>query len=300
MLKQCLCSLYTAIQAITEDHSSGSYALASQLLHLGIIFVPIIALESQRQSLFWPRRGIDGFMILATAVSDAVSIPLYLAVTFYDSDSEDGPSFAVKTKPEHAWIALVTALVGYCLPLAYGVKTGWSNNAISVFLCSPFFFALLNQVLPPLVRRSALMTKTARPSLPILIAATLAGMLSAVANVKLLLSGISLKHIFWPYTAAPSTTRDLHVLLEHDYLFLTVTLASYVLLRTPPKSPLAQSRRAVIMLVQAATLGPTAAIAWAWAKFELEESTVQSRNQGMRMALAVPFIKSAHVASRTS
>lgn len=294
ILRQCLCSLYTTIQTSSEDSASASSTLSSQLLHLGIIFVPIIALESQRQTRFRPRRGIDGFMLLATALSDAVGIPLYLAVTCHHIDSEDVPFLLAKTRPEHAWIALITTLVGYCLPLVYGVRTGWSNNAISVFLCSPLLFALLNQVLPPVVRGSALMSKTIRPSLPILIAATLAGILSAIAHVKLLISAI-LKHVFWPYTAAPNAARDLHVLLEHDYLFLTVALASYVLLRIPPKSPLARSRSAVIMLGQAAVLGPSAAIAWAWAKLELEQSTVQSRNPG-RTALAVPLTRSAYVA----
>ena len=141
ILRQCLCSLYTAIRATSEDSTSARSALCSQLLHLGIIFVPVIALESQRQTRFWPRRGIDGFMVLATALSDAVSIPLYLAVTCYHNDSEDGPHSVAKTKPEHAWIALITALLGYWLPLAYAVQTGWSSNATSIFLCSPFLFA---------------------------------------------------------------------------------------------------------------------------------------------------------------
>ena len=85
------------------------------------------------------------------------------------------------------------------------------------------------------MRRSPLLSKNTRPSLPNLRPATLAGILSAVANVNLLLSGIPLKHVLWPYTAVSSTTRDLHVLLEHDYLFLTVALASWVLLQKPPK-----------------------------------------------------------------
>lgn len=270
-LKQYLCSLYTAIQTSSLDHTNASYTFFSQLLRIGTVFVPIVALESQRQTKFWARRGIDVFMLMAQALSGAVSIPLYFATVFHYEDARAASSRRLETRPEHAWTALVSTLVGYCLPLLYGVQTDWSNNAISLFLGFPLYVILLNRILPPLVRRSHLLSSGVRPSLPISTAATLAGVLSADANFKLLLSGIPFKQIFWPYTALPSTTRDLHILLVHDYLFVSIALASYVLCQGPARrSMLAQGKEVASMLAQAVVFGPTAAIAWAWAKIELD------------------------------
>ena len=270
-LKRCLCSLYTAIQTSSSDHSNASYTFFSQLLRIGTIFVPIVALESQRQTKFWARRGIDLFMLMAQALSGAVSIPLYFATVSHYEDAGGTAGRRVVTRPEHAWTALISTLVGYCLPLLYGVQTDWSNNAISLFLGFPLYIILLNRVLPPLVRRSQLLASGVRPSLPISMAATLAGVLSADANFKLLLSGIPFKQVFWPYIAPPSTTRDLHILLVHDYLFVSIALDSYVLCQGPSRRTLlARGKEAAGILAQAAVFGPTAAIAWMWAKVELD------------------------------
>ena len=263
ILQKWLCTLYTAIQA-SPSASPGAYTLFSQLVRMGAIFMPIVALESHWQKRWWARRGIDIFLLMAQALSGAVSIPLYFATVTSGFDSTEAEEPA-SLKAEQTWTVFASTAIGYLLPLLYGVQTGWSNRAITVFLGFPIYFIALNRTLPAVFSRFPAIQSLPK-SLPMTLTAATAAVLSADGHFKLLLSGIKFNSIFWPFTNPASTTRDLHILLTHDYLFCLIELASFVILYCHRKRTTTEKRHIMLnMLGQAAIFGPSAAIAWTWA-----------------------------------
>lgn len=259
-LKRGLCTLYTAIQA--SPAQPAAYTLFSQLLRMGAIFMPIVALESHRQTSFWARRGIDFFLLLAQGLSGAVSIPLYFAAI--TSGNELAAELPKRLRPEQPWTIFVSTVIGYLLPMLYGVQTGWSNAATTNFLLFPIYYIALNRILPPILARLNFL-RSLDPKLLIRLTAIVAGLLSVNGHALLLLSGISPKRIFWPFVSEPSTTRDLHILLAHDYVFCLVALASFVILYCHGSKTRQEKWRLLRgLLIQSLLFGPTAAIANVW------------------------------------
>ena len=251
-----LCTLYTSLRSLQTKPEV--YALASQLVRFGTLFNAILAYESHRQKGWWARRPLSIFLALAQLLSGAVASPLYFAVISYYKKTGRGNEGSVQA--EEGWTVLLSLLFGYLLPVYLGSRSGWSDNHLTAFLLFPIYLSGLNTVLPPLLR-PFLKGKTAR--LPIAMTSLLCIAVSCPAFASLW--RMSLKY-YWPSLTEPGIIRDMHMLILHDYLFVTLALGSYTFLLFRGVISSFDRRIGIMtLLMLCCGLGdPVGLIAWLW------------------------------------
>ena len=208
-----------------------------------------------------------------------MAAPLYFAVVYYHNDAEDVKS----VKAEEGWSMLFSLLLGYLLPAYLGSRDSWSNGGITAFLCFPIYLATLNTVLPPILK-TVMRGTTAR--VPIALTTILCMVVSVQGHVRLLWGDNPLKYIYSPLLGVPGPVRDIHLLTLHDYVFATLALASYTVLRIRELAPTYDRRMGVsTLVVLLCTQGdPAALVAWLWGSAELgragDDSDDGSSRQG--------------------
>lgn len=290
-IQQSVCSLYQGLQDFQAQSHAGGYALVSQLVRVGPFLVTLLSYESFRQQTFWRRRGASLYLLLAQALSGAVSIPLYFATLCWDIQSPHTSSKAKQTtgsattttlsKPKvskfissaEGWSVFASATVGYLLPLLYGTYSHWSNRAITVFLGFPIYVMTINTILPTLLLRASSGLAYQSPKIPLLLSALACLVTSFHGHLRLLanIGTMSLHDIFWP-SGPNGLTRDLHILLLHDYAFVLIELVSFILLYTYRLKSRKEKQKAItLLLLISAIAGPTAALAIIWTMAELSD-----------------------------
>lgn len=290
--RQAICTLYSGLQDLQTKQNRGAYTFVSQLVRVGPLLLTILSYESFRQKRFWRRRGASFYLILAQLLSGAVSVPLYFATLCY-GEADQTSRKEIKKREElknfdktaisgtTAWSIFASVTIGYMVPLAYGVYSHWNNRSITTFLCFPVYVMTINTLLPSALQRS-FPSNTPSPQLPLLFTAGISTLLSLDGHVRLLFSGIPLRHIFWPSHTTIGMTQDLHMLLLHDYAFVLLELASFVFLytyrSTSKRAKMKAARSGAIISLLA---GPIAGLSIIWTLKELEDLSAKKRSENI-------------------
>lgn len=288
--RRAICTLYSGLQDLQSKQNRGAYTFVSQLVRVGPLLITILSYESSRQKSFWRRRGASFYVILAQLLSGAVSVPLYFATLCYgEADQTSRKEMKKREEVKNsdktpvsgttAWSIFTSVTVGYLVPLAYGIYSHWSNRSITTFLGFPIYVMTINTLLP-LVLQRRFRQNAPSPQLPLLITAGISTLLSLDGHLKLLFSGIPLKHIFWPSQTAIGMTQDLHMLLLHDYAFVLLELASFVFLYTYRSATKREKMKAVKLGAAISLLaGPIAGLSIIWTMKELEDLSANKRTE---------------------
>lgn len=261
-----ICATYEAIQELPQHPAAN--ALIAQLLRFGVTFVGIVTFEGSRQTSFWLKQS-DFYLFIAQATSGAAAIPAYFAAIHEKTIRPP------KSTPEDAWASFIGVLVGFLLPIAYGIQTGWQGNALNAFLFYPVFIWVIRQlsweILQPWVKNQSY-------KLPLLLQASV-GVIVSASSQSALYRNFTLMQVLQPKLGI-DLVQDLHAMLLADFAITATALLSHVILYSYRGESMELKVGVVVVTVLFSLfLGPGGAIsvAWCFAELKADRRSVSER-----------------------